>query len=598
MEQPKSENRFWPFFATATVVVIIVAAVRWSLAHPFGIHWDEAEYLNAVHIDLQRLDSGKILRLGGRILLSTGGIPSAFRALALPFLVPFGFHPTAARLASLASFGLSCWFIYLATRRIGSQVAASFAVLVFALAPEVVSASIFFGTDTPLYLATAATLYYLLVHWSDPSDLPRNWIGLGLAMGLGYWSKASFFAIGPPVLVFALIVDFRKRRSISGIASLLKAGVLGASIGIIWWLPNVRKAVVFAEGARGFVRNSLGPPSLSTWAKWLDTVVQCLLGHAVSILIASIALVFLWKVVVRRERILDDLQRRAIGACACAGIPIIVAQLSGTNHELRHITPAVIPLAITLGVLANQTGWVRSRSALVASGLLFTAQLLMIVYPVVFPNNAPADLGFVNGALPWRVMSRFDQWNWQPLKDISTSCGVPNPTISYLGGGRAFDPPHIQSPWIGGAATNPPMKYPYPNWLWRYENGPIDWQKVMDGADQSDIVLTAPGYVGERFNKEDLDNQYNAQFADRLAHDPLFQGPTHLTMGRFAPIDVLVFVKTSLGCHIGTDAQFHRLRPRNRASAGSMSETFSRSLDFIPSVGRKLTFVRLSGFRL
>ena len=67
-------------------------------------------------------------------------------------------------------------------------------------------------------------------------------------------------------------------------------------------------------------------------------------------------------------------------------------------------------------------------------------------------------------------------------------------------------------------------------WLWRYEDGPLDWQKVMDATGKSDIVLTAPHYVGEVRNKEDLDNQHNAEFAARLSADPFFRGPIRLEM--------------------------------------------------------------------
>ena len=93
---------------------------------------------------------------------------------------------------SLTCFGLSSWFVYLATRRIGNQVASALAVFIFALSPEVVSASIFFSTDAPLFLAASAMLYYLFVYWTDTAQRASTWIGLGLAIGLGFWSKTSF----------------------------------------------------------------------------------------------------------------------------------------------------------------------------------------------------------------------------------------------------------------------------------------------------------------------------------------------------------------------------------------------------------------------
>jgi len=116
------------------------------------------------------------------------------------------------------------------------------------------------------------------------------------------------------------------------------------------------------------------------------------------------------------------------------------------------------------------------------------------------------------------------------------------------------------------------MKYPDPNWLWRYEDGPIDWQKVMNGAEHSDIVVTAPGYVGEELIQEDVDNRYNAEFAERLSRDPLFRGPIHLTMGRFAPIDVQVFVKSTLGCSVANDAQVDRYGSWNQNSETDVAE--------------------------
>src|SRR5438876_5546312 len=123
----KLKERFWPWFATAAVLVVILAAISWSHAHPFGIHWDEADYLDQVGLDLQRLQAGKLLTLGGRILIKSWGRPPAYRLLALPSLAVFGFHVLIARLVSLACFALSSWFVYRATRRIAGGVAGAFA---------------------------------------------------------------------------------------------------------------------------------------------------------------------------------------------------------------------------------------------------------------------------------------------------------------------------------------------------------------------------------------------------------------------------------------------------------------------------------------
>jgi len=175
----------------------------------------------------------------------------------------------------------------------------------------------------------------------------------------------------------------------------------------------------------------------------------------------------------------------------------------------------------------------------------------MLLTPVLFPNRQPVDLGFVNGGLPWTVMVRFDQWNWKPLRDISYGCGLAMPKISFLGSGRAFDPPQIEFPWAAQPTStghDATLDFPDVTWLWRYEDGSLDWRKVMDAAGQSDIVVTAPRYIGEVRNKEDLDNQFNGDFAARLSLDPQFRGPIRLEMGRFEPIEIDVFLKKSLRC--------------------------------------------------
>ncbi|MGB6472565.1 MAG: hypothetical protein WBF04_00645, partial [Candidatus Sulfotelmatobacter sp.] len=71
---------------------------------------------------------------------------------------------------------------------------------------------------------------------------------------------------------------------------------------------------------------------------------------------------------------------------------------------------------------------------------------------------------------------------------------------------------------------------------------------LMDSVDQSDIVLTTPRFIGEARYKEDLDNQHDAEFSDRLSRDQFFRGPIQLEMGRFEPIEVDVFLRKTLVC--------------------------------------------------
>jgi 4-amino-4-deoxy-L-arabinose transferase-like glycosyltransferase len=550
LAQTGSEERLWLWLTCILLLLVVIAATRWILDHPYGIHWDEALYFNNVLRDLHNLYSGSLRLLGSIFIGGDVRRPPANLLLALPFLALFGFHTAIARFVILACWGVSACFVYLTTRRISSSAAGALAVLVFCLSPEVISASIFFSTEGPLFLATSVMLYFLSFYWSDGAEHPRGWIGLGLAIGLGLLSKSSFVLIALPVLAVTFLFARRNHPGVPALASFIKAGVLAFVIAAPWWLKNLGPALSYTKFAIEQPRNSLGDPSLLTWAKWFITVVVSLLGPGLSILIGLIILVTIRKVIIKREVILDPVHRGALLACGCAVLPLVAVQLSGTNHLLRYLCPAVIPFAIGVGVLSDVTGWIRSRATMAISGMLAVVQLLMIVAPVVFPNNHPVDPGFYNGGLPWRIMVRFDQWDWKPLQNIANNCDLDKPKISFLGMGRPLNPPQILYPWfVAGASPSEKNGFSEPLWLWRYEQGPIDWQEVMSSAEQSDIVLTAPTFVGQATDRQDLDNQHNREFAERLAADPHFQGPIRLKMGRFAPVEVLVYVKKTLVCH-------------------------------------------------
>jgi len=549
-ERPYSQERSWLLLTGLLLFPLIVAAIRWMLDHPYGIHWDEALYFNNVLRDLHNLYSGSPRQLGSILIGGDIRRPPANLLLALPFLALFGFHTAIARLVTLACWGVSGWFTFLTTRRMSSPAAAALAVLIFCLSPEVISASIFFSTEGPFFVATSAMLYFASFYWSGDAPRTRIWFGLGLAIGLGLLSKSSFLLIAFPVLAVTIFLYLRRNHwGFSACSSFLKAGAVAFVVAAPWWLKNLGPALAYTKFAREQPRNSLGAPSLATWAKWFFTVGMSLIGPGLSILIAIAAILAIWKILIKKEIRLGPVHRAALAASGAAILPLVALQPSGTNHLLRYLCPALLPLAIGIGMLSDLTGWIRSKAALTTSGTLAAAQLLVIVTPVVFPNRQPVDPGFYNGGYPWRIMVRFEQWDWKPLRDISQGCGLPNPKIAFLGMGRPLNPPQILYPWFAaGASPSERNGFSEPLWLWRYDQGPFDWWQVMSSAELNDIALTAPTFVGQATDRQNLDNQYNRAFADRLAADPLFQAPIHLRMGRFEPVEVLVFVKKGIVC--------------------------------------------------
>ncbi len=561
MAQVKTGARFWLIFALTTFAVIVGAAIIWSLRHPYGTSWDEALYLNEAQIDGQRLQHWMLIRLAGRILIKSFGRPPAYRVFALPLVGLFGFHTALVRLISLICFALSSLLVYLAAQRIGSSAGGGFAALVFCLSPIVIRASMWFSTEGPLYLATAAMLYFVIRIWFDNPRHWSNWVSLGTAVGIGLLAKASFLAILLPLLVLWLVVERREDLGIPSLAKQWKAAVVALLIAAPWWMLNFKLATSTIQEARGFTANSLGPPSPVTWLRWLWTVVQSLLGYGLTIVIALVVIAAFRQVIVKKAVVLDSHRKLALWLCTCAGIPLVLAQLTGRNELLRHISPAVIPLAIAVGALAAWTGWATAKVPMMVSGVLFCSQLALIVAPIFFPNNHPVKSGPANGQYPWRVMALVDQWDWTPIFEISRRCGAASPKISYLGSGVAFDPPQIERPWAAEAASTALTTFPYPEVtrLWRDEEGPINWQEVMAAADASDIVITVPRYPGEiEDSSSNLNNQYNSEFTDHLSRDPHFRQPIQLSMGRFDPVEVLAFVNVNLVCHFGDRASAAR----------------------------------------
>jgi 4-amino-4-deoxy-L-arabinose transferase-like glycosyltransferase len=571
-QQSRSEERYWLVFAVLLVFLLSLAAVRWMLEHPYGIHADESWYINEAQIDVHIFHGASLHDLGWWLVHQDPSRPPAYRLIVLPFLAVFGYHTVIVRLVTFGCFVISAWFIYLTTKRFAGPIAAAIAILVFCLSPDVLAASIFFSTEGPLYVAVAATLFFLSVYWSDGPEPRGNWIGLGLAMGLGLLSKITFASLAGPVFLFSAFTT-RRHQGRSGLVSLGKAAVLSLLVAIPWWRRDIGPALGYANfTSRGFLpRYTLGSHfAFLTWERWLSSVVLGLIGPGIAIVILLVGIVYVRKITTG-ERIAVA-QRTALYACGCAGLPIVVAQLLGTDYLLRHISPAVIPLAVAIGALSEGVGWVRSRIAMAATGLLFFIQFVMLVLPVMVPNKHTLDYaGMTNGFFPWGVMIRSEQWNWSPLLDISNSCGLPTPTVSYMGNGAAFDRQiqyslgnypvgnaRISYLGNGRALSGLQMQYPWlshglaaPNlvWLWRLEDGPINWEHVMDLAGQSDIIVTAPHYVGQSADRNEVDNQHNEEFAKRLSEDPRFRGPIHLEMGQLDPVDVLVFVKATIGCH-------------------------------------------------
>jgi hypothetical protein len=96
-----SAERYSFVFACLVVLAITIAAVRWILDHPYGIHWDEALYFDNVLRDIHNLHSGSLRQLGSILIGGDVRRPPANLLVALPFLLAFGFSTAVARFVTL-----------------------------------------------------------------------------------------------------------------------------------------------------------------------------------------------------------------------------------------------------------------------------------------------------------------------------------------------------------------------------------------------------------------------------------------------------------------------------------------------------------------
>jgi Dolichyl-phosphate-mannose-protein mannosyltransferase len=544
----KMEGPLWPALCGLIIGLVVLCSLFWIYDHPHAISWDDAEYFNRVLQDRHHVDQGASHFLGGGLIYFAGSMlledryrPPAFRILVGPFVYLFGFSPSNVRLVSLGFFAVSLIFVYLAARRIAGPAAGAFAASFLSLCPDVIFSSMNFGTEYPLYLATAAMFYFLFRDWGRENESPLSWTGLGISLGLGALAKTSFLLIGPAAWLLSLILSWRRIILRPSATSLLKAAVLGVLLAGPWWIFNFAPALSYAQYSRAFVRHSMGASFSETLLLWLESFAVNGLGPPLVILsvlaIVAMVLVALGKIELRIDRV----QRWAVIVAILSALPLLLLQPLGPNQNMRYITPSLFPLSVGMGVLATSIQWTTGQLRGAVAGTLFGVQLMMISAATLRSVILPLDLKFNSAGPPWLVMARLEQWDWNPLRELSRAKGIQKPSISHLGNGRCYNPPQIMYPWFLHHE-----KTKDETWLWRYEEGPIDWDKINKSLDESDIVLTAPNYIGEPRDRQDLDNQHNREFANMLEKDSRFTGPVRLRMGRFAPTEILVFFKKAV----------------------------------------------------
>lgn len=537
---PIFQEKFWILLAFLTISTITIAAVFWIFAHPYSTNWDEAKYFDRVYKDATAFEKGGIFELIRVLFQEERSKPPAYRIFILPFTLVFGVSPSLLRIVSLMFFFVTCFFTYLTSKRIAGATAGGFAVAILVICPTLIGETMRFYVDYILYFAIASTLYFLFLNWNRLHTVSHSWIGLGISLGLGGLAKPTFVFVIAPMILLTMILSWRKMIIEPSPKFLLKASGLAVILMLPWWGFNFKPALRQVISAGHFIRHSLGQKgSAETLGKWLYVFSQSLLGLPLALLILAILITFLLKL--KRKRInLDVTTSTALVVCLAGVLPMLIIAGFGTNHNIRLVAPTLFPIVIAFGIMAAKSRWTTSRVFLTIATIIICFQLTLIISSSTDQERYYSGEGTDQTLLwgyPTTVMHLAQQWDWSKLRKLCQDYQIIEPKIAYLGNTGTFNIPQISYPWVKAKEEITV------SWLWRYEDNTIDWEKVMNSIESSNVVLTIPGLVGNLPDKQDIDNQHNAELVQRLQNIPEFQEPIVLQINPSSFEKVFVFFR-------------------------------------------------------
>ncbi len=180
--------RLWIF---ATILVSL--ALRLLYAGSFELLKEEAYYWNyAQHLDIGYFDHPPMVAL----LIKLG-------------TVLFGNNEFAVRIGAVFCWCIATLFVYLYTRDISNRDTGLQAIAIMAVIPAFFGFGFLMTPDAPVIACWAGTLYFARRAMVDMNK--KSWLGVGIFLGLGLFSKYTIALLGLSFLVF-MIIDQSSRR--------------------------------------------------------------------------------------------------------------------------------------------------------------------------------------------------------------------------------------------------------------------------------------------------------------------------------------------------------------------------------------------------
>lgn len=527
-------DRYWQTAAILLIGVILAAGVLWASRHATGIDWDEAGYINRAIQDRYIFQKEGLYGLVRTVGCHEPQRPPAYRMMVIPITIPFGVSAPVTRYVSIFVFAMTLWIVYLLGRRLAGPACGAFTSLLLATSPGVLICGVKFGTEPTLYLSVAGSLYFLVRRMQPGQRSVLNVLGLGSFLGLGLLSKTSFVTLAAPMMAMAFVLAWWKKVPGLRPAFLVKACLVGGLLAFPWWQRSWREALAYTQYSSAFTRHSVEGTLFHMVTGWFFAFAREGVGIVLLLLIGAI----LARAIVSPRRLgrMEPYQRGGLWICLAAAIPLILLQITGKNHNMRLITPSFFPLAVAVGLVASTTSWTRSRWL---TGLA-TALLALQTAVVAAPSFMGVPIRETDPAPAAKLTTRAS-WDWDVLWTLCKGRGLTDPVIEYLGNGPPCCVPQISYPWVrrDQAATV--------TWLWRYEQGDIDWDGIRTKLGEADAVITALDYRGVIADKQHLDNAHNGELAALLENDRRFEGPLEIDVGARPPAKIVVFFRLHQG---------------------------------------------------
>jgi dolichol-phosphate mannosyltransferase len=263
-----------------------------------------------------------------------------------------GTNEVGVRLLGIALAAAATWVVYrMAAEHAGSETAGAWAAAMFALAPMFAAGAVIMTPDSPFIF------FWILTVWRTQRALARkrlrDWVGVGIWLGLGMLSKYPMVLL--PVALLAALPLMREGRRALRTPGPYVAALIGAVLCVpflVWMMRHGWASVSFQLG------HGLGPVAGGKTGGGGPGMFAELLGSQVAVVSPVLFVIVVWALLAGAWKTI-----RGAGGSAAPGPPDVAGNRGRAASE-REATAAlfVLPAAITFLVFGAASFLARAEA--------------------------------------------------------------------------------------------------------------------------------------------------------------------------------------------------------------------------------------------